>query len=107
MGVNPDYTQLDNFMPTMTIPSEQLLTAFSRLMWRELYEKPENAVYYELHMNTMYNLGLVDHISVNMPSKLADFVVITARALEKKQLLFEEVSALESVEAEKAKYRFW
>jgi hypothetical protein len=56
MGVNPDYTPLANFMPNLTIPSEQLVTAFSRLMWRDLYERPESGAYYELHMNTMLNL---------------------------------------------------
>jgi hypothetical protein len=56
MGVNPNYTQLDNFMPSQVIPSEQLVTAFSRLMWRDLYEIPGSRAYYELHLNTMFNL---------------------------------------------------
>lgn len=56
MGIHPDYTPLANFMPNMTIPSEQLVTAFSRLVWRDLYEHTIEEKYYELHMNMMHNL---------------------------------------------------
>jgi hypothetical protein len=91
MGVNPDYTPLHNFMPSLTIPSEQLITAFSRLMRRELYEAPESKDYYELHFNTMYNLGLVDEKVIKADSKLADFVLIAGRALDKEQLVLGEV----------------
>ncbi|MDR0369064.1 MAG: hypothetical protein LBH96_00575, partial [Candidatus Peribacteria bacterium] len=51
MGVHPDYSALDDFMPSLTITSEQLVTAFSRLMWRDLYETPDNEeTYYQLHL---------------------------------------------------------
>ena len=106
MGVNPNYTQLDNFMPSMVIPSEQLVTAFSRLMWRDLYEQPDHAAYYELHMNTMYNLGLVDAKVTNADQKRADFAIIAARALDKEQLTINETSPAKP-ENEKKRYQFW
>ncbi|MDR2190286.1 MAG: hypothetical protein LBP53_03725 [Candidatus Peribacteria bacterium] len=95
MGVNPDYTPLDEFMPNLTIPSEQLMTAFSRLMWRNLYEMPESGEYYELHINTMLNLGLIDQKVINADSSLADFVLITARALDQKQLTIETIELID------------
>ncbi|MDR2415999.1 MAG: hypothetical protein LBD75_05340 [Candidatus Peribacteria bacterium] len=96
MGVHPDYTPLDNFMPSLTIPSEQLTTAFSRLMWRNLYEQPENeTAYYELHLNTMYNLSLIDQKVIKADSTLADFVIITARAMDQEQLTIGEIEQID------------
>ena len=106
MGVNPDYTPLDNFMPSMVIPSEQLVTAFSRLMWRNLYEKPENADYYELHFNTMENLWLVNNRVIKAESKLTDFVIIAARAINTEQLIIKEILP-ETSPTEKKKFWFF
>ncbi|MDR0651475.1 MAG: hypothetical protein LBG59_09065 [Candidatus Peribacteria bacterium] len=96
MGVHPDYTPLDNFMPSLTIPSEQLATAFSRLMWKDLYEVPENEeTYYELHLNTVYNLNLIDQKVIKADTTLANFVVITARAFNQEQLNIENIEQID------------
>ena len=106
MGVNPDYTQLDNFMPNLIIPSEQLVTAFSRLMWRSLYEDAQQQNYYELHMNMLYNLDIIDAKAIQSNQKLADFVIIAARAIAKEQLAVEPIIK-EEEKAEKSGFRFW
>jgi hypothetical protein len=120
MGVHPDYTPLDNFMPALTIPSEQLTTAFSRLMWRDLYEVPENEeTYYELHLNTMYNLSLVDQKVLKADTTLADFVIITARAFDQEQLDLPTIEQMDlecetgdeastcNLDEGKRRFRFW
>ncbi|MDR0860937.1 MAG: hypothetical protein LBO09_08465 [Candidatus Peribacteria bacterium] len=119
MGINSNHTPIPEFMPSMTIPSEQLATAFSRLMWRELYENPDTAEYYQLHMNTLYNLGVIDTIVVNTPSTLADFAVLLARSVAKEQISFPEVQVDLSCDKEnsltsvcktpekKDHFRFW
>ncbi|MDR0281936.1 MAG: hypothetical protein LBI53_01055 [Candidatus Peribacteria bacterium] len=107
MGVHPDYTQLDNFMPSMIIPSEQLATAFSRLMRGNLYEQPENQdEYYALHFNIMHSLKLVDYKVMNADQTLADFVIIAARALHKEQLMIKE-NLSEITHTEKRRFWFW
>ncbi|MDR2540766.1 MAG: hypothetical protein LBD11_03080 [Candidatus Peribacteria bacterium] len=119
MGINPNHTPIPEFLPSMTIPSEQLATAFSRLMWRELYENPETTEYYQLHMNTLYNLGIIDAIAVHSPSTLADFAVILSRSVAKEQISFPTVEAELNCDSEtslasackapekKDHFRFW
>jgi len=107
MGVHPDYTQLDNFMPSMIIPSEQLITAFSRLMWGDLYEQSEKSdEYYVLHFNIMHSLKLVNYKVVYADQTLADFVIIAARALHKGQLVIKEPLS-EITPTEKKRFWFW
>jgi hypothetical protein len=120
MGINPNHTPIAEFAPEMTIPSEQLATAFSRLMWRELYENPDTGDYYQLHMNTLYNLGIIDTVVVDSPSLLADFIVIFARAIEKEQFAIDTIETLNlqcetgenassscELPKEKSRFRFW
>ncbi|MDR0608384.1 MAG: hypothetical protein LBG52_08910 [Candidatus Peribacteria bacterium] len=120
MGIQSNHTPLPEFFPEMTIPSEQLATAFSRLMWRELYENPDTEdYYYQLHMNTLYNLGIIDTITVNSPSTLANFTVIFARTLEKEQFTLDETINADlqcesgddtsscDLPKEKRRFRFW
>ena len=102
MGIHPDHTALENFMPNAIISSEQIVTAFSRLMWRDTYETPEDEErYYELHFNTMYNLKLVDNKINNIDQKLVDFVIIVSRALQVEQLV------INSIEEKREKSIFW
>ena len=106
MGIHPDGTPLEHFMPNDIIPSEQLVTAFSRLMWRNLYENTIEERYYELHMNVMYLGGLIDEKALHAPQKLADFVIIASRALQTEQLVLLEPTSSEPTKKEKSRFRF-
>jgi hypothetical protein len=120
MGINPNHTPIAEFAPEMTIPSEQLATAFSRLMRRDLYENPDTGDYYQLHMNTLYNLKIIDTVVVDSPSTLADFTVLFARAIEKEQFAIDTIETLNlqcatgenassscELPKEKSSFRFW
>ena len=105
MGIHPDHTALANFMPHTIITSEQIVTAFSRLMWGDIYETPENEDhYFELHFNTMYNLNLVDSKLKKADQTLANFVIIASRAIRAEQLIINEIS---SETEKKSGFRFW
>ena len=106
MGVHPNYTPLENFMPEMTIPSEQLVTAFSRLMWRAQYEHVVEEIYYTLHMNAMYKAGIINNQTINVDQTLADFVTIAARAFNQGQLPLNDFLP-EAATTGKRKLRFW
>jgi hypothetical protein len=103
MGIHPDGTPLDNFMPNDIIPSEQLVTAFSRLMWSHLFESTEEVRYFEQHMNHMEELGIIDTKVLHSNQTLADFVVLAARSIEGQHLIISPSLPPE----EKNSFRFW
>lgn len=103
MGIHPDGTPLEKFMPNEVIPSEQLITAFSRLMWGNLFESNDEHKYFEQHMNHMLEENIIDSVVLHTNQTLADFTIIAARSIDKKHLTID----LSQEQNEKKSFRFW
>lgn len=106
MGVHPNYTALENFMPEDIIPSEQLVTAFSRLLRNAAYETPSAPLYYTTHLQIAKDNDLINVSVVGVQQNLADLVIILGRATDKEYVILAEEILPISVK-EKSGFRFW
>lgn len=48
MGIHPDLSPLENFMPDMLVTRDQMVTVISRILWGDLYNQGQT--FYEKHI---------------------------------------------------------
>lgn len=89
-------------MPNDIMPSEQLVTAFSRLLRGSLFESENESTYFEQHMSHMLEVELIDAVSLQVHQTLSDFVILTSRSIEQGYL-----TIAPQTETRKRIFRFW
>lgn len=108
MGIHPDLSALDNFMPDTLVTRDQMVTVVSRILRWDLYNQGQT--FYDQHIQQAHKIWLITKVDPAMIELRAYFYLMLYRATQ--QQLFSPVqkensSQSEQEEEKKSGWSLW
>ncbi len=85
MGIHPDQSALENFMPDQLVDRAQMITVLSRMLWGATFNQGGNT-FYQKHLEKAVNEQLITHKNASALELQGYFYLVLQRAENKKLL---------------------
>lgn len=108
MGIHPDLSPLENFMPDMLVTRDQMVTVISRILWGDLYNQGQT--FYEKHIQQAKKIWLIEQTDPSIVELRSYFYLILYRAIEQGVLSLDQKEKIQSAadqDEQKSRWKFW